>query len=81
MAKSESKGTTIHTWVSPSFAAEVRELAEQDGRSVSNLIRHVLQAQLETSPISSVGEGGPARHGGQLPRHRRGATASEEPPV
>ena len=66
MAKSEnSTGTVIQSWVSPKFAREIRELAVQDGRSVSNLIKVALRDRLsETS--SRGGEGRPPRGIGGL---------------
>lgn len=81
MAKSENTGTVIQSWVTPKFAREVRELADQDGRSVSGLIKLALRERLQTfqagtehfatSSISAKAEGAPA--GGLLssPAERR----------
>jgi Ribbon-helix-helix protein, copG family len=74
-AKSENTGTVLQSWVTPKFAREIRELAENDGRSVSNLIRFALRERLQASPI---GEGA-HRGGDSSPRApRRGASASRE---
>ena len=48
MAKTKSPGEVLQSWVSPSFAREVRELADQDGRSVSGLIKLALRERLQT---------------------------------
>jgi hypothetical protein len=43
VSESEDRSAAVlHTWVTPKFAREVRELAETVGRSVSNLIKVAL---------------------------------------
>jgi hypothetical protein len=49
--KSEKPAAVLQSWVTPDFAREVKELADADGRSVSNFVRNVLEHQLRTSPI------------------------------
>jgi len=78
MAESKNMGTVIQSWVTPKFAREIKELAESDGRSVSNLIKLALRERLqaETSPHGE----GTARGGSSDPSEgiRRAADAKEE---
>ena len=46
MARSQNTGTVVHAWLRPEFAREVKELADRDGRSVSNLIKVALRDKL-----------------------------------
>jgi hypothetical protein len=48
---SENTGTVVQAWVRPEFARQVKELANRDGRTVSNLIKVALRDRLETSPM------------------------------
>jgi Ribbon-helix-helix protein, copG family len=47
MAETENTGTVVQAWVRPEFAREIKELAEQDNRSVSNLIKLALRERLQ----------------------------------
>ena len=58
MATSGNKGASVlQSWVTPAFAREVRELADEQGRWVSNLIRSsALRTQLSETPPTDSGE-------------------------
>ena len=57
MATSGNKGASVlQSWVTPAFAREVRELADEQGRSVSNLIKFALRTQLSETPPTDSGE-------------------------
>jgi hypothetical protein len=60
--------TRVQTWLEPKFARELKQLADADGRSLSGLIRVVLQEQLATSPYGE----GPAPGGKLSPRRGAG---------
>lgn len=66
-------GQRVQTWLKPGFAQELKELADADGRSVSGLIRVVLQEQLSPSP-----PGGEARRSAGTHRASRRAARAEE---
>lgn len=55
MASAKSTGQVVHAWLRPEFAREIKELADRDGRSVSNLIQVALRDRLSsaTSPTST----------------------------
>ena len=48
------KGRITASWVTPRFAAEVRELAERDHRSVGSLIRLAVEDRLATSAPPAI---------------------------
>lgn len=79
MAKTNSPGEVLQSWVSPKFAREIRELAESDGRSVSSLIKVALRDRLsdETSP-STAEAARPAGAAGP-PKAPPGAGSEEVP--
>ena len=59
MADTEtSTGTIVQSWVSPQFARELKELADADGRSVSNLIRVILEENLARDGGATARGGG-----------------------
>jgi hypothetical protein len=74
MAKSENTGTVVQAWVSPKFAREIKELADRDGRTVSNLIRVALRDRLSSATSPTTGEG-PAPLGGEPVSSRHGDAA------
>jgi hypothetical protein len=56
MAEPKNAGTVVQAWVRPEFAAEIRELADRDGRTVSNLIKIALRDRLSSAPSSPRAE-------------------------
>ena len=48
------KGRITASWVTPRFAAEVRELAEPDHRSVSSLIRLAVETDSRLRPRPAI---------------------------
>ena len=61
----ENTGEILHVWCRPEFAREVKELADRDGRSVSNLIKVALRDRL--SEDTSQGTAKAERPSGALP--------------
>ena len=54
MAQSENTGTVVQAWVAPRFAREIKELADRDGRSVSNFIKLALRDRLAETPAPTL---------------------------
>jgi len=69
----EKAAAVLHTWVSAGFAEEVKTLAESEGRSVSNLIRQSLRAQI----YAASPDGGGRATGGDLPHLAEAPAGSE----
>ena len=71
----QNTGTVIQSWVSPELARQVKELADADGRSVSNLIKHILEHELRP-PLGEDrrrGRGSSSRNAAPAPRLREGS--------
>jgi Ribbon-helix-helix protein, copG family len=78
MARSQNTGTVVHAWLRPEFAREVKELADRDGRSVSNLIKIALRDRLEDFATATVKPSAPAAGLSRAAQSRSGAGLEEE---
>ena len=80
MARSQNTGTVVHAWLRPEFAREVKELADRDGRSVSNLIKVALRDKLseDFAGATPAAEAGRPPSEPSFPRSGRGAGQGEE---